>query len=78
MYMYIKYMVWTYLLFLFGISAPVILNYWYLKVNFLGPENLLWDQKFKIIFDFEISSKYDDNRTLGKREYLVIIRDNCC
>ena len=23
------------------ISTPVISNYWYLKVNFLGPENLL-------------------------------------
>ena len=25
------------------IAASFILNYWYLKVNFLGPENLLWD-----------------------------------
>ena len=25
------------------VSVPDISDYWYLKVNFLGPENLLWD-----------------------------------
>ena len=25
------------------ISTPIILNYWYFKVNFLRPENLSWD-----------------------------------
>ena len=24
-------------------TTPVISNYWYLKVNFLGPDNILWD-----------------------------------
>ena len=32
----------TYHIFMF-ISIPFISNYWYLKVNFLVPENLLWD-----------------------------------
>ena len=33
------------------ISASVILNNWYLKVNFLGPENLLWDISTVIILN---------------------------
>ena len=31
-----------YFIFVF-ISIPILSNYWYFKVNFLGPENLLWD-----------------------------------
>ena len=35
----------------------VILNYWYLKLNFLIPENLIWDTSSVIEYELECKDK---------------------
>ena len=51
--------------FSFYTLSPGIPNYWYLKVNFLGPENLLWDIGSLVW-----------NSTLRHRELTVFIKVN--